>query len=89
MTFLSSINFDNLSVTSKRIINILSYRCFLNVFVDFIPSATCDLSLIGLDYGFKTDALKNAMDRFKTNLRSMDDNLKVPAEILCALPYDY
>jgi len=56
--------------------DIMRTKCFLNVFVDYIPSLTCNLELVRTKYYFENDMANNAASKFITNLRSHDAKLK-------------
>jgi len=48
----------------------------LNVFVDYIPSPTCNLKLVSTKYFFENNLANIAASKFISNLRSHDANLK-------------
>jgi len=56
--------------------SIMRTRCFLNVFVDYIPSPTCNLKLVSTKYFFENNLANIAASKFISNLRSHDANLK-------------
>lgn len=56
--------------------DIMRTRCFLNVFVDFIPNPSCSMQLIETKYNFNNKLAQRAAHQFLTNLRKLDGKLK-------------
>ncbi|XP_076823458.1 uncharacterized protein LOC143469595 [Clavelina lepadiformis] len=56
--------------------DVMRTRCFLNIFVDYIPNPDCDLQLVHTDYEFEPAGAKDAARDFISQLRSLDGNLK-------------
>ncbi|XP_078493652.1 uncharacterized protein LOC100183334 isoform X1 [Ciona intestinalis] len=57
--------------------DVMRTRCFLNIFVDYIPSSSCNLQLVTTDYGFEDQGAVEAANSFMSELRSLDGNLKI------------
>ncbi|XP_078485879.1 uncharacterized protein LOC100175252 [Ciona intestinalis] len=58
-------------------LDVMRTNCFLDVFVDYIPSPTFDLSMMKLKYDFHDSGPDSAARNFISNLRSLDGNLKL------------
>ncbi|XP_076822145.1 uncharacterized protein LOC143468684 isoform X2 [Clavelina lepadiformis] len=57
--------------------DVMRMRCFLNVFVDYVPSPTCDLSLVKTNYDFQNNEADILVRNFISKLRCLDGNLKI------------
>ena len=86
MKLLSDTPFGLITETIARIFNCVVndhdwisfvFRCFLDLFVDFIPNPACNVQLIDTEYGFEQPELNKAAQNFLNRLRELDENLTV------------
>uniref|UniRef100_H2YI49 Uncharacterized protein n=1 Tax=Ciona savignyi TaxID=51511 RepID=H2YI49_CIOSA len=67
--------------------DVMRTRCFLNIFVDYIPNPSCDLRLVSTDYCFEEVGAMEVARTFISDLRALDGSLKTedsPVEISAA-----
>nr|CAB3262794.1 uncharacterized protein LOC100183334 [Phallusia mammillata] len=62
--------------------DVMRTRCFLNIFVDYIPNSQCNLQLGETEYNFHDTCASTAANDFILQLRNLDENLKIQKHLL-------